>query len=57
MQNQNIRREHSIGIKYGGSEREEPEYNEDSDGLVYHVDYHGAATHPSPSPKHPGRKH
>jgi hypothetical protein len=24
-----------------------------SDELVYHVDYHGVTTHPTPTPRHP----
>lgn len=26
---------------------------DDSDQLVYHIDYHGVTTHPTPTPKHP----
>ncbi|KAF9616295.1 hypothetical protein IFM89_029071 [Coptis chinensis] len=31
----------------------EDEVDEDGDGLLYHIDYHGVSTHPYPSPKHP----
>ncbi|KAK9099879.1 hypothetical protein Scep_023309 [Stephania cephalantha] len=29
------------------------ETSEDGEELVYHVDYHGVSTHPTPTPKHP----
>lgn len=27
--------------------------NLDAEDIVYHIDYHGATTHPTPTPKHP----
>ncbi|CAO2842112.1 unnamed protein product [Amaranthus hypochondriacus] len=48
-------RKYSSGRK--AYRREEPLknsiHNDDTeDELVYHIDYHGVSTHPSPSPKH-----
>ncbi|KAL9398559.1 hypothetical protein Peur_007520 [Populus x canadensis] len=30
-----------------------PSSSDNLDDLVYHVDYHGVTTHPTPTPKHP----
>lgn len=30
-----------------------PSSTDNLDDLVYHVDYHGVTTHPTPTPKHP----
>jgi hypothetical protein len=30
-----------------------PSSRDNLDDLVYHVDYHGVTTHPTPTPKHP----
>ena len=35
----------SMTVKHGNSDN--------LDELVYHTDYHGATTHPTPTPKHP----
>ncbi|XP_062077474.1 uncharacterized protein LOC133782251 [Humulus lupulus] len=35
----------SVTVKHGNSDN--------LDELVYHTDYHGATTHPTPTPKHP----
>ncbi|KAK9269398.1 hypothetical protein L1049_001171 [Liquidambar formosana] len=38
--------EGSIAVEHSSS-------GENLDALVYHTDYHGVTTHPSPTPKHP----
>ena len=36
----------SMTVKHGNRDN-------NLDELVYHTDYHGATTHPTPTPKHP----
>ncbi|KAJ4709197.1 Solute carrier family 13 member 3 [Melia azedarach] len=36
----------STAVKYATS-------NDSFDEIVYHIDYHGVTTHPTPTPKHP----
>lgn len=33
-------------VKYAAS-------TDDFDEIVYHIDYHGVTTHPTPTPRHP----
>ncbi|GLT36055.1 hypothetical protein SLA2020_104600 [Shorea laevis] len=38
--------QNSVALQYSRS-------HDDSDELVYHTDYHGVTTHPTPIPRHP----
>ncbi|KAJ6912982.1 hypothetical protein NC651_015453 [Populus alba x Populus x berolinensis] len=40
-------------IKEDSRQLEYPSSSDNIDDLVYHVDYHGVSTHPTPTPKHP----
>ncbi|KAF8033646.1 hypothetical protein BT93_C0048 [Corymbia citriodora subsp. variegata] len=40
-------------VRQGGFELQTWINNDNTDDLVYHTDYHGVTTHPTPTPKHP----
>ncbi|KAK6933499.1 hypothetical protein RJ641_036393 [Dillenia turbinata] len=44
--NEDIKVQDSEEVKQSNSD-------EDVDKLIYHIDYHGVMTHPTPTPKHP----
>ncbi|KAI6682651.1 hypothetical protein NL676_036532 [Syzygium grande] len=40
-------------VQQGSTELQTSSNNDSTDDLVYHIDYHGVTTHPTPTPKHP----
>ncbi|KAI3416726.1 uncharacterized protein J3R85_015179 [Psidium guajava] len=40
-------------VQQGSSELQTLSNKDRTDDLVYHIDYHGVTTHPTPTPKHP----
>lgn len=50
---QNVEEMKGSTIQEGSMAKESPSSGYNLDELVYHVDYHGVTTHPTPTPRHP----